>query len=279
MGLTQIDWAEKAGQLMYAVLLCVFPTFWSQDTFVSQDVPVEMVCFLRVLGNLVVCIIWISWIARTMESCNAYIGLVDLCSAIAWGACAVNTLLHKDLMKPDRLVLNMVVQAGLAAAFVYQYQTRAAPSAARIELTQIDWVEKLLQGLYTVACLAFPALWCEQNLTTAGAVTAEGFYIISASGVLIAAIVYLTYVMRSHASSEAVLTQLDLCGAVVWTSGCVIWVWYKDLLVQDKLGLNMVLQLGMAVAMLYQSTTRGAGARKVAAGAEMTQPFRQPGRA
>ena len=32
----------------------------------------------------------------------------------------MNTLLHKDLLKPDRLAMNAVIQAGMAAAFVYQ---------------------------------------------------------------------------------------------------------------------------------------------------------------
>ena len=55
-----------------------------------------------------------------MEAADAYIGLVDLGAAATWGAAAVNGLLHKDLMKPDRFVLNLAVQAGFAAAYTYQ---------------------------------------------------------------------------------------------------------------------------------------------------------------
>ena len=99
------------------------PSAWLADNFANNSAvdTAEARALCQVMGILCACIAAFTMLIRSNEVC---LKPTDQIAAATWGACAALTYSHQALYKPTNFKINMCIQAGLAAAFVYQASTR-----------------------------------------------------------------------------------------------------------------------------------------------------------
>ena len=126
--LSKIDLFEKVAQFMYTGQLLFVPTFWITDNLADASVAnkPEGIMITQICAVLCGCLAFMTFVVRgSKEATKPLLAKFDVATSLAWGACGVaNMTLGSGLYKPDKMIINVCLQTGLAAAFYWQSTTR-----------------------------------------------------------------------------------------------------------------------------------------------------------
>ena len=104
---------------------------------------------------------------------------------------------------------------------------------------------------------AFAGEWWLKDNYVAQEYQPEAIAVVHIMAVLILCVLGFTYILRTSGLDDAKLANVDKFTAVVWLVCGANTHMYKHLYKPDKYMANMALQVGLAAAYFWQSTTRG----------------------
>ena len=120
--LTKIDKFEKVAQLYYAVALLAATDWWVGDNFADQSAKKNAVVLncAQIMGILCSIITAFSYLIRSEVTTKRILVKADYVTAAGWGACTALTVSKQALYFDDKFMINVGIQASIAAMYVYQ---------------------------------------------------------------------------------------------------------------------------------------------------------------
>ncbi|GMH53319.1 hypothetical protein TrRE_jg2993 [Triparma retinervis] len=120
--LSTLEKVEKISQAFYTSSLLFMPAWWLSDNFLDQSAAEDReIALCNVLGVLCGCLFAVTTWARTIKgAATEEKRNLDYVAAGCWGTCGLLTLSQAAQYKADKLMVNLGLQLGIGAAFVYQ---------------------------------------------------------------------------------------------------------------------------------------------------------------